>query len=193
MSSAFPMSALWAGTVYILTPGNFILILILLTSPGLCLAADLYMNVRCPVFLNWAHPAFSDKDEQGVIHYPEIDLVRIAGFFRRVYTNSHMDVIARDHWANCTRTAPPTSRAWTSLIGVRHNAFHQQLHAHVEVMLPDSYTWSFLAASLGPTREKKRNVSNGVDRKSCPPLCLLRNPDAHNAATGFLVYGSIGR
>ena len=60
--------------------------------PGLCLAADLYMKSGVRVSELGAS-AFSYKDEQGVIHYPEIDLVRIA-ISRRVYTNSHMDVIA---------------------------------------------------------------------------------------------------
>lgn len=60
--------------------------------PGLCLAADLYLKAGIRVSELGAS-AFSYKDEQGVIHYPEIDLVRIA-ISRRVYTNSHMDVIA---------------------------------------------------------------------------------------------------
>lgn len=64
-------------------PGHF---------PGLCLAADLYLKSGIRVSELGAS-AFSYKDEQGVIHYPEIDLVRIA-ISRRVYTNSHMDVIA---------------------------------------------------------------------------------------------------
>lgn len=60
--------------------------------PGLCLAADLYLKAGVRVSELGAS-AFSYKDEKGVIHYPEIDLVRIA-ISRRVYTNSHMDVIA---------------------------------------------------------------------------------------------------
>ena len=60
--------------------------------PGLCLAADLYLKAGIRVSELGAS-AFSYKDENGVIHYPEIDLVRIA-ISRRVYTNSHMDVIA---------------------------------------------------------------------------------------------------
>ena len=64
-------------------PGHF---------PGLCLAADLYLKAGVRVSELGAS-AFSWKDKDGVIHYPEIDLVRIA-ISRRVYTNSHMDIIA---------------------------------------------------------------------------------------------------
>lgn len=60
--------------------------------PGLCLAADLYLKEGIRVSELGAS-AFSYKDDKGVIHYPEIDLVRIA-ISRRVYTNSHMDLIA---------------------------------------------------------------------------------------------------
>lgn len=60
--------------------------------PGLCLAADLYLKAGIRTSELGAS-AFSYKDKDGVIHYPEIDLVRIA-ISRRVYTNSHMDVIA---------------------------------------------------------------------------------------------------
>jgi len=60
--------------------------------PGLCLAADMYLEYGIR-FSELGASAFSYKDENGVIHYPEIDLVRIA-ISRRVYTNSHMDVIA---------------------------------------------------------------------------------------------------
>lgn len=66
-------------------PGHF---------PGLCLAADLYLRAGIRVSELGAS-AFSTRDEAGVIHYPKIDLVRIA-ISRRVYTNSHMDVIAEE-------------------------------------------------------------------------------------------------
>lgn len=60
--------------------------------PGLCFAADLYLKSGIRVSELGAS-AFSFKDKNGVVHYPKIDLVRIA-ISRRVYTNSHMDVIA---------------------------------------------------------------------------------------------------
>lgn len=60
--------------------------------PGLCLAADLYLKAGIRLSELGAS-AFSYKDKDGVIHYPKIDLVRCA-ISRRVYTNSHMDVIA---------------------------------------------------------------------------------------------------
>lgn len=60
--------------------------------PGLCLAADVYLKSGIRLSELGAS-AFSYKDDKGVIHYPKIDLVRCA-LSRRVYTNSHMDVIA---------------------------------------------------------------------------------------------------
>jgi tryptophanase len=60
--------------------------------PGVALAIELYIRtgVRC---VELGTSAFSYVDDEGVNHYPRIDLVRVA-ISRRVYTNSHMDVIA---------------------------------------------------------------------------------------------------
>ena len=60
--------------------------------PGLCLAADAYLVSGIRI-AELGASAFAVKMEDGTIKLPEIDYVRIA-ISRRVYTNSHMDIIA---------------------------------------------------------------------------------------------------
>ncbi len=60
--------------------------------PGLCLAADCYLESGIRI-AELGASAFAVKQPDGTVKLPEIDLVRIA-ISRRVYTNSHMDVIA---------------------------------------------------------------------------------------------------
>ena len=61
--------------------------------PGLCLAADCYLESGIRI-AELGASAFAVKMEDGTIHLPEIDYVRIA-ISRRVYTNSHMEIIAQ--------------------------------------------------------------------------------------------------
>ena len=60
--------------------------------PGLCLAADAFLESGIRI-AELGASAFAVKLPDGTIKMPEIDYVRIA-ISRRVYTNSHMDVIA---------------------------------------------------------------------------------------------------
>ncbi len=63
--------------------------------PGQALAVELYREAgirACEI----GSIMFAEKDDKGKMHYPELELTRLA-IPRRVYTNSHMDYVIEAH------------------------------------------------------------------------------------------------